>query len=244
MSADRPAPADLARRLLRAADRAALAVGLAGGDRAPWPYAALVLMAVDHDLAPLLLISTLAEHTRAIAADPRVSLLVDGTREHEQPLTGPRLTVLGRADKTDSPRVRRRYLARHPDAAVYAGFADFAFYRIEVERAHLVGGFGMIHWIDGGDIFLSQALGEPLPEAEADIVQHMNADHADAVELYAGRLLGRAGSGWRMTGIDRDGIDLRLAGATARLDFEAPVRNAAEARQALVSLVERARRSA
>ena len=107
---------------------------------ATWPYASLVLVAVDHDLSPILLLSDLAEHTKAIAADDRVSLLFDGTHGLDQPLTGPRVTLVGRAARTDDARLARRFLARHPDAEMYAGFKDFHFYRVAVERAHLVGG--------------------------------------------------------------------------------------------------------
>jgi len=235
---------DLARRLMRRADRASLGVSFVdGGERRP--YVSLVLLAIDHDLAPILLLSALAEHSKALAGDDRVSLLIDGTAGHEQPLTGPRLTLLGRATKSaensNLPRLRARYLARHPDAARYADFKDFAFYRVAVERGHLVGGFGMIDWLDRAALSDDVALGESLVEAEPGIVEHMNQDHADAVDLYAGRLLGLAGTGWHMTGIDRHGIDLRLGGSLGRLDFDQPVGDAAAARAALVSLVKKAR---
>ena len=135
------------RALLRGLDRASLATFLPA-EPAGWPYASLVLVAVDHDLTPILLLSDLAEHTKAIRADGRVSLLFDGTAGLDQPLTGPRVTVLGRAERTDDGRLKARFLARHPDAALYAGFRDFGFYRVSVERSHLVGGFGKIRWID------------------------------------------------------------------------------------------------
>ena len=230
------------RHLVRRLDRAALATALpaaapAGGP--PWPYASLVLVAVDHDLSPILLVSDLAEHARAIAGDERVSLLFDGTGGLAQPLTGPRVTLLGRARRDDDPRLAERFVARHPDAALYAGFADFHVYRVTLERAHLVGGFGRIHWLAAGDLAAPVAGG--LAEAEAGIVAHMNEDHADAVQLYASRLLGRAGEGWRMTGIDAEGIDLRRGGEVARLAFDTPLAAAGEARKVLVALVAKAR---
>lgn len=239
---NKPDPAELARQLLRRADRAALGVALAEGDQRH-PYVSLVLLAIDHDLAPILLISALAEHSKAIAGDDRVSLLIDGTGGLEQPLTGPRLSLVGRAIRCDAPRLRARYLARHPDATGYAGFKDFAFYRIKVERGHLVGGFGMIHWLDQGALSMPEALTETLVEDEAGIVAHMNEDHADAIDLYANRLLGLAGQGWRLSGIDRDGVDLRRSGQVARLNFEAPIVDASTARRSLVSLVKKARQS-
>jgi putative heme iron utilization protein len=225
------------RELIRRCDRAALASGLPGG---AWPYASLVLVAVDHDLSPILLLSDLAEHSRAIAGDSRVSLLFDGTAGLDQPLTGPRVTVLGRAGKTDEERLKRRFLRRHPDAAMYAGFGDFHFYKVTLERAHLVGGFGKIRWLEPAELRAVPPLGE-LAAGEEEIVAHMNGDHVDAVQLYASRLLGRAGEGWTMTGIDREGIDLRRGGAVARLAFDQPLPSVEAARAALVALVQRAR---
>ncbi len=226
------------RDLVRGLDRAALATALPA-DGGIWPYASLVLVAVDHDLSPILLLSQLAEHTKAIAADDRVSLLFDGTHGLDQPLTGPRVTVVGRATRTDDGRLARRFLSRHPDAGMYAGFKDFNFYRVAVERAHLVAGFGKIRWLSAAELNAVPADG--LADAEQGIVSHMNEDHADAVQLYAGKLLGLAGNDWRMTGIDSEGIDLRQGGEVARLPFEVPLAAASEARKVLVSLVGRAR---
>jgi putative heme iron utilization protein len=238
---EQPDPFSDVRDLIRRCDRASLATALPGtAGEAAWPYASLVLVAVDHDLSPILLISTLAEHTKAIAADPRVSLLFDGTGGLAQPLTGPRVTLLGQAVRTDDERLKQRFLRRHPDAAMYAGFRDFGFYRVALERTHLVGGFGKIRWIAPTELLAAPPLPE-LAAGEEGIVSHMNEDHSDAVQLYAARLLGLPGDGWRMTGIDREGLDLRREGDVARLAFDRPLRAAAEARQALVALVQRAR---
>lgn len=235
-----------ARGLLRGLDRAALATALpaspeghGGQGSAAWPYASLVLVAVDHDLSPILLLSDLAEHTRAIAAESRVSLLFDGTGGLDQPLTGARITLLGRIERTTDPRLAQRFLARHPDAAMYAGFKDFHFYRVVPERAHLVAGFGKIRWLEASELLPAMAPG--LTDSEAGIVSHMNEDHAEALQLYAVKLLGLPGGAWRMTGIDAEGIDLRRAGQVARLPFDAPLANAGEARKTLVALVGRAR---
>jgi putative heme iron utilization protein len=226
------------RGLLHALDRASLATHLPA-EPTGWPYASLVLVAIDHDLSPILLLSDMAEHTKAIKADGRVSLLFDGTAGLDQPLTGPRATVLGRAERTTDERLKARFLARHPDAALYAGFKDFGFYRIAMERAHLVGGFGKIRWIDVAELAPPRAGG--LAEAEAGIIEHMNADHADAIQLYATKLIGLGGGGWKMTGIDSEGIDLRRGGMVARLAFDAPLQAAGEARNVLVALVAKAR---
>lgn len=234
-------PATIVRRLIRAADRASLATLDCGdGERAGGaPYASLVLVACDHDGSPLLLISGLADHTRNIARDNRVSLLFDGTAGLAEPLTGARATIQGRVSASTAERHRARFLARHPSAAMYAGFRDFAFYLVAVERAHLVAGFGRIHWLPGDQVI------QPAPEAlvarEADIVGHMNEDHGAALDLYANRLLGEAGTGWRMTGIDAEGADLRREGRVARLGFASAVADAEAARAELVRLARQAR---
>ncbi len=225
---------DLARRL----DRATLASGLPGWDGA-WPYASLVLVALAHDLSPILLLSDLAEHSKAIAADIRVSLLFDGTAGLAQPLTGPRVTLLGRAAKTADKDLTRRFLARHPDAAMYAGFKDFSFYRVSLARAHLVAGFGKISWLSAAELRPKAIAG--LAEAEQSILAHMNDDHADAIQLYANRLLGLAGEGWRMTGLDGEGLDLRRDGDVARLAFDPPLGSTDDVRPSLIALTNQAR---
>ena len=228
------------RSLMRSLDRATLSTGMANEDG--WPYGSLVMVSVDQDGSPLLLLSDLAEHTANLKADPRVCLLFDGTVGLAEPLTGARASVLGRVEKIDDERMAERYLRRHPSARMFAGFEDFNFYRVTVERAHIVAGFGKIHWVEAADI-LSPRVPE-LEEAEAGIVAHMNEDHADANQLYASVLLGRDGEGWEMTGCDAEGCDLRFGGDVARLEYDQPVCNADETRKALVALVKRARQSA
>ena len=232
-------PGAQARHLMRAADRATLASGQ--HDAAGWPYASLVLCAADHDGSPILLLSDLAEHTKNVADDARVSLLFDGTAGLDDPLTGARATVLGTLSQDMGDRLRRRFLARHPSAAGYADFADFHFYRLETERAHLVAGFGAIDWIENGDLLFDATDARPLIDAEAGVVEHMNEDHADALDAYAQGLLGLSGSDWVMTGIDPEGLDMRRGGAVARLDFDTPITDAQSARKSLVALVHDAR---
>jgi heme iron utilization protein len=230
-------PGRTARRVIREALRASLGTVLR--DAAGAAYVSLVLVATDHDGAPILLLSDLADHTRNLARDPRASLLLDGTGEREDPLTGERVTLQGRLQKSAEPRHRARFLARHPSAAMYVDFKDFAFYRMEVERAHLVAGFGRIHWLDGAEVLIR--VQPELIEAEPGIVAHMNDDHADALQLYARQLLGQSGEAWRMVGIDPEGCDLRLGSRAARLLFGREVSDAAGARDELVALARQAR---
>ncbi|MFQ5985495.1 MAG: HugZ family protein [Alphaproteobacteria bacterium] len=233
-------PQNVARRLMRSATTAALATAVR--DEAGWPYGSLVLLATDLDGTPLVFLSDLAEHSRNIAADERVSLLVRGGQEGEDPVAGPRLTLLGRANKSAVPRHRARFLARHPPARTYADFRDFHLYRVEVERAHLVAGFGRIHRLNGAEFVSDPAAAAALAACEAEVVAHMNADHGQALALYARAFLGVPGEAAEMTGIDPDGCDIRLGGRVHRLGFEEPVTDAASARATLAALVKEARR--
>ena len=231
------------RRLMRRQSHAALATSLPGEPGAR-PYVSLVAVACDLDASPLLLLSDLAQLSRNIAAEPRVSLLFDGdARLAADPLAEPRLSLQGEAARSDDKRLLARFVARHP-AAAYAGFGDFHLYRATIGRGHLVAGFGRISWVEPQELRFAEDA-QVLAEAEDGILAHMNGDHADAVALYATRLLRRAGSGWRITGMDPEGIDLRGDTDTARLDFAdhglTPVLDAAGARQALVALVAAAR---
>ena len=238
-------PGTSVRRLLRAADRAALGTierdGEGASDGNGAPYVSLVMLATDHDAAPLLLLSDLADHTRNFARDPRVSLLIDGTHGMASPLAGARATLMGRIERATAPHQLGRYIARHPDAEGYAGFADFNLYAVRIERAHLVQGFGKIHWIDGAEVRWPAGADLPLAAQETEVVAHMYEDHGDAVRLYATRLLGQPEADWRLTGIDPEGADLAAGKARARLWFDKPVRDAEGARVELVRLVKRAR---
>lgn len=226
--------------LIRSARTAALATAERANDA--WPYASLVETACDHAGRPILLLSDLADHTKNFAIDARVSLLFDNTAGLAAPLTGARVTLQGRIERLDDETdLRRRYLARHPGAAEYADFGDFNFYRVIPDRFHLVAGFGRIHWIGADAVLFDTAETAALAEREQDIVDHMNADHADAVDLYAATVADAAGTGWRMTGIDPEGADLGRNGEILRLPFDHLVHDADSARKMLVDLVSAAR---
>ncbi|MEA1649704.1 pyridoxamine 5'-phosphate oxidase family protein [Nitrospirillum sp. BR 11164] len=129
---------------------------------AGWPYPSLVLVAMDWTGngagRPLLLLSELALHTRNLRQDGRAALLFEDTAGRENPLTGPRLSVMGRAEALageEAEAARAVYLDRHPSAALYADFPDFRFWRMEITQAHLVAGFGRIHWLNAADLTTS-----------------------------------------------------------------------------------------
>jgi hypothetical protein len=236
-----PAKSEIA-AAARALMRRALKGCLASVDsRNDYPYASLITLATDAAGAPTFLISKLARHTANLARDARASILVDETGALADPLQGARVTVYGRAEPCADAAVRRRFLARHPEAAVYADFPDFGFWRLKLEGAHFIGGFGRIFDLDSGDLLLPLGGAEALLEAEPGIVEHMNDDHADAIELYA-TALGDAGPGpWRMSGIDPEGFDIVLDGQARRIRFAQPVATPGEARTELVRLATEAR---
>ena len=234
-----------ARGLMRRARHGTLATAETGAETGgAWPYASLVTVACDCDGSPILLLSRLADHTRNILDDARASILFEAASGLANPQTGPRVTVVGRIEKTTVERHARRFLARHPRAREYAGFPDFAFYRMTVERGHYVGGFAAAAWIQGAELVFDARASATIAAAEEGIVEHMNRDHADAVALYATRLLGRRGKAWRMIAADPEGIDLRLRDTFQRLDFDAPVADASECRDRLVALAKKARAAA
>ena len=226
-----------AKKLLREGLSGALATLMPGsGD----PYCSLVNVATAHDGSPLLLISKLAIHTRNVLADPRASLMLD-ERKPGDPLEGARVMLMGRLMATDDAKARARYLARHPEAEMFAGFADFAIYRMEIQRAHLVAGFGRIVDLAAKDILTDVSGAEALIEAEAGAVEHMNSDHADVLELYATKLLDAPAGAWRCTGCDPEGLDLRLDRVGLRLPFPQRVNASGPLRAVLVQLAQTAR---
>ncbi len=230
-------PAKRARDLVRASSFAHLST-LDAADG--WPYGSLIMTACDHDGSPLIMISQLAVHTKNIAADSRVALLFDHTSGYVEKLANARATVMGRAEATEAAGPRDRFCARHPNAVDLLEL-DFSIFKVHIERGHFVGGFGDVHGIDGDDLKFNSTACADLIAHEADIIEHMNADHADAIDLYANVLLGQDGTGWQMTGCDPEGCDLYQNETIGRLSFPNIAHNPDEARTALVGLANLAR---
>ena len=230
-------PSKAAKKLLRESRSGALATLMAGsGD----PYCSLVNVATTAAGAPILLISRLAVHTRNIAADPRVSLMLD-ERKAGDPLEGARVMLMGTAAVTADPAARGRYLARHPDAEMYAGFADFAFYEVALKGAHLVAGFGRIVDLESQVVLTDVSDAQSLLEAETEAIAHMNADHAETCRLYATKLLGAADGDWRCVGVDPEGLELQDGRVALRLSFPQRVTGPGPLRAVLKQLAEQAR---
>ncbi len=225
------APAWASRKLLRAARSGTLASSMQGQ-----PFASLVTPATAPDLAVLLLLSDLSEHTRHLRGDPRCSVLVCGEAEGANPQTAPRVTVTGLAEMVTDAALKARYLAVHPYAALYAGFGDFALWRIRPMNGLYVGGFARAARLRAADLTPEPAAVAAIAAAEADIVAHCNADHPDAMAAIA-----RTPGAWRMVGVDVDGCDLALGERVVRVAWSAPVSDAGGVRRELIRLTREAR---
>ena len=229
--------AGLAKHLLRATRSGALAT--LGPDGVP--FATLVTVATDPDGSPLLLTSRLSGHTANMEREPRVSILLAQTGKGD-PLAHPRLTVMGRAERTGEERIRARFLARHPKAELYADFADFSFWRVSIAGGHLNGGFARAAGLSSADLSTDLGGAEALVEAEPGALAHLNEDHREALELYATGLAGASPGAWRASGLDPEGLDLMLGDGTARVVFPQRVNHPKELRQVLRNLADQVRR--
>ena len=233
----------VARSLLRRSRQGALATLMAGsGD----PYCSLVNVASHADGSPILLVSRLALHTRNIFGDSRVSLMLDERAEGD-PLEGSRIMLAGRAEEAsadDLEILRRRYLNAHPSAEAFVSFKDFSFFRIRPGGVHLVAGFGRIVDLKPEQFLTDISDAAALLEVEQGAIDHMNADHRDAMNLYATKLLGAGPADWRCTGCDPDGIDMQAGTTMLRLDFPRRIATPAALRQMLKEFAHQARAAA
>jgi putative heme iron utilization protein len=211
------------------------------------PLASRVAVATDLDGTPLILVSSLSEHTGGLVADPRCSLLL-GEPGKGDPLAHPRISLRCRAERLQrgTPahmRAERRYLNRHPKARLYVGFGDFAFFRLGVDRASLNGGFGKAYHLARADLVFDGPANSELIEAEQPAIDHMNADHGDAIDIYARAFARASEAGWSITGIDAEGIDIACGDDFRRILFAEPLASAAALRPTLVALAQQGRRS-
>jgi putative heme iron utilization protein len=212
-----------------------------------FPFASVMPFGLDDQGRPTFLISTMAMHTQNLAGDPRASLLIAQPGWVDDPLAGARATLVGEVRRLDDPgETRAGYLARHPNAAAWVDFDDFAFYRMEVVDLYYVAGFGAMGWVDAGDY--ANAAADPLVDVERAIVDHMNADHADALVVYAHHYAGVTAESATMTSVDRMGFRLRLRIGERlqgiRINFPAEVRSSEQARTVLVGMLRTARAAA
>jgi putative heme iron utilization protein len=225
-----------AKSLLRIARTGALATL----DRASGaPLTTLVAIGSDYDGAPLFLLSTLAQHTKNLAGDPRGSLLLTGPSGRGDPLNQPRLTIGGKIAAHPEPSARARFLARNPKAKLYASFADFSLFRAEISAVHFNGGFGRAAPLTPIDILTNLAGAENLIEAEPALLAEVNAREPAYLASLAGDERGDNRRRWRAIGVDPDGLDLAAGGRAARLGFAVPAATAQTWRVALGAFVDK-----
>jgi len=227
-----------AKELLRSVRAGALATLVPGN---AFPLASLVNVATAPDGSPILLLSRLAAHTRHLASDPRLSLLLVQTGAGD-PLAHPRITIMGSGECVIDPdgraALKARFLAKHPHSALYADFGDFSFWRVAMEEVHLNGGFARAGSFKAASIVTPLDSAEALVAAESQALSHLNAHHRAALARLATALAAKPDGPWLATGIDPEGIDLGCGDRTARIAFPRPVRTLQDLREILPELVE------
>jgi putative heme iron utilization protein len=248
--APEPSHAERARTLVAGVNRGILST--VAVEPAGYPFGSVATYAIDDAGRPIVFVSTMAEHTRNAAADPRASLIVtEAFPEGSDPLAAGRVTLIGdllEVAGDERAAVRDRYLAANPASAYYIDFGDFSFWRLEVVSVRYVGGYGRMSWVEASDY--AGAAADPLAgEPAVGIIEHMNGDHADSLVLFARVFGGRPDvTEATMTAVDRYGFDVVAGGpagrAALRVGFDAPVTTPAAVRPAMIRLVERARQKA
>jgi putative heme iron utilization protein len=211
----------LARILLRSARYAAIAVL---DPQTGFPFASRVLLGTDIDGVPVILVSGLSAHTRALDADARASLLT-GEPGKGDPLAYARLTTQCRAEavERDSPvhaRIRTRFLSRHAKAKLYIDFPDFRFFRLIPENASLNGGFGRAYLLTGNDLLIDSPANEILASSAEAVVRDLVASDPLLARRTAVALKGRDGPKWRISGVDCAGFDMISGDLMLRHEFD------------------------
>ncbi len=211
--------------------------------QAGFPFGSVMPYAPDSEGRPIFLISTMAMHTQNLAGDARASLLVTQADGSGDPLGASRATLLGNVralSSSEAMEARELYLARYANSRYWVDSNDFSFYRMDVVDAYYVGGFGVMGWVAASEY--SGARVDPLADTAAGILEHMNADHTDALILLARKFSGMEAQEAAMTSVDRLGFQVRLKAADGmhgtRIAFLREVRTPAEARSVLIAMVE------
>ena len=214
--------------------------------QAGFPFGSVMPYGLGAQGHPIFLISTMAMHTQNLKADARASLLVTQDDTEGEPLGASRVTLVGNAlpvPNTELAEVRKLYLERHANSKYWVDFEDFSFYRMDVVDVYYVGGFGVMGWVSASDYERNQP--DPLADSMAEIIQHMNADHRDALVLLAREFGGVESQEATMTGVDRLGFHVRLKTPDgmrgARIAFLREVRTSVQTREVLVEMVQQAR---
>lgn len=234
-----------ARQFLRSTHNAILSthsVKFAG-----YPFGSVAPFVLDHACQPIVLISDIAEHTKNIIANPKVSLVVFAKGEDLQ--ANARLTLIGKAEKLDKndANLMARYCRYLPDSVGYLAMHDFNFYRISIMQARFIAGFGKMGWLQGNELNNAELLtaNNTIAVLETDMIEHMNTDHADSLATYCQHFYNVHPQAAKLIGVDCDGFDVEAVIEDSihilRFTFEKPIFDANSARMAFIALSKAAR---
>ena len=219
-----------------------------------FPYATFTLTAFDYDLSPIILLSDLSEHTKNLRFNENASIILCEEQKmynyfpkffnklkkvsnYEDPMSRPRITLIGKFNITKESQDRERFLYRHPASRLYEGFKDMNFFKMKIKSAHLVGGFANVKWFDHTELLCKNF--KNFKNLEKQIIEHMNSCHQESINAYTKKFLPYISgnkNNWKLVGIDPDGFDLRKKDKLARIAFEKGINNAKKLRGIFVSL--------
>jgi putative heme iron utilization protein len=211
-----------------------------------YPFGSVMPFVLDHNCQPIVLISTIAEHTKNIIANPKVSLLIFAGAEDLH--ANGRLTLIGETEQIEKNDVdlMARYCRYFTESTGYLAMHDFQFYRIHIHQARYIAGFGKMSWMTGEEIVNINQPSNEIAQLESGMIEHMNADHAESMLLYCQHFHGLQPSRVSLIGVDCDGFDVEAVVADdikmLRFTFEAPIFDANSARMAFVALSKSARK--
>ena len=220
------------------------------------PYSTFTMVAFDYDGSPLLLLSDLSEHTKNLKKNKLTSILFNEeqlfrkyfplyknkmkfSQNYQDPMSRPRITVIGEISKDTRRSSRIRFLNRHPASNLYAGFNDMNIYKLKMISGHLIGGFAQVKWFSKNELICKS--NNSFLENEEMIMKHMNQEHQESINLYAKSFLGYRGkSNWCITGIDPEGFDMRLLNRVMRINFNESLVDTNKLRKFFVTLHKKA----
>ncbi len=221
------------------------------------PYATFVMVAFDYDCSPLILLSNLSEHTKNINKNNIVSIMFCEEQQfldyfpkfkkevkpnkflsYEDPMSRPRVTVIGEIQKGDANYQKKRFISRHPESKLYASFSDMNIYKLNIKSAHLTGGFANVKWFDNEELKTKTV--DNFSDNEFEILDHMNQHHQESIDLYTKRILKISGK-WKIIGIDPEGFDLRASKSVVRYIFENPIRKLQDIKMNFIKLHKKAK---
>ena len=250
------------RQLIRSSSRAYLATELnkenkkkmISDNKIYLPYVTFVMVAFDYDCSPLLLLSDLSEHTKNLKNNNIISLLFceeqrneeifpkfnttdrSENENYEDPMSRPRVTVVGQIEKVDLTHQKKRFLSRHPASKLYANFKDMGIYQVNFSGGHITGGFAKVKWFEKSELYFKNYTG--FKEDEFEIMDHMNNQHQKTINLITKYLIPEINddNNWKITGIDPEGFDLRFTDQLKRYTFKKPINDSNQLRKVFIKL--------